>query len=83
VVTQLTAWLPSTPCNARTVHMDPGCFTLTAKAHWCKRFAPLSQGRALGMDQILGRMAEEKQKKLQAGAQIIFASLLHCDLPCV
>jgi hypothetical protein len=26
------------------------------------------QGGALGMDQILGRMAEEKQKKLQVGA---------------
>ena len=25
------------------------------------------QGRALGMDQILGRMAEEKQKRLQVG----------------
>ena len=43
----------------------------------------LLQGRALGMDQILGRMAEEKQKKLQAGLLVSHPKFTCCEFLCI
>ena len=62
---RIHADISSCPCQARLQLANPRCCQTICT---CKPYLPCHpsyQGGALGMDQILGRMAEEKQKKLQ------------------